>query len=82
MYVYCVYPAMIKNPKQQLNYLKMAETSVILIVFNGVLCEVGTSTVTVSYCCSTYFRNVTVFPVIVNSPKFIQFACSNRSSAG
>ena len=33
MYIYCVYPAIPKSPKQQLDYPKMAETSVVLIVF-------------------------------------------------
>jgi len=32
MYIYCVYPAMSKNPKQQPNCLKRAETDIILIV--------------------------------------------------
>ena len=33
MYVYCVYPAMLKSPKQLPNCLKRAETSDVLIVF-------------------------------------------------
>jgi hypothetical protein len=32
MYLYCVYPAISKSPKQLPNCLKIAETSVILIV--------------------------------------------------
>ena len=32
MYIYCVYPAITKNPKQLPNCLKIAETNVILIV--------------------------------------------------
>jgi hypothetical protein len=35
--VYCVYPAMSKSPKQLSSYLRIAEMSVVLIVFNGVL---------------------------------------------
>ena len=35
------------------NCLKMAETSVVLIIFNGVLCDVSAYTDTVSFCCST-----------------------------
>ena len=35
MYVYCVYPAISKSPKQLPNCLKIAETSVVLNVFNG-----------------------------------------------
>ena len=53
MYVYCVYYAMRKSPKQLTNYLKKAEINVILIVFNGVLYHVSTYTVTISYCQST-----------------------------
>jgi len=41
MYVYCAYQAMFQKPKRQLpNCLKIEETSVVLIVFDGVLCEV------------------------------------------
>ena len=43
MYVYCVYPAISK-------ILKIAETSVLLIVFNGVVCDVSAYAVTVSFC--------------------------------
>jgi hypothetical protein len=39
MYVYCVYPAISKGPKQLPNCLKIAETSVILNVFKGVICD-------------------------------------------
>ena len=53
MYVYCVYPAMSKSPKQLPNCLKITETNFVIIVFNDVLCEVCTYTVTVSYRHST-----------------------------
>ena len=53
MYIYCVYPAISKSPKQLLNFLKIAETSVVLIVFNGVVCDVSAYTVIVSFCRST-----------------------------
>ena len=49
MYVYCVYPAMLKSSKQLPDCLKIAETSVVLIVLYGVLCEFRVYTVTVSY---------------------------------
>ena len=42
---------MLKIPKQ-LSY-KRTETNVVLVVFDGVLCEVCAYTVTVSYRCST-----------------------------
>ena len=45
---------MSKRTKQLPNYLKRAETKVVLIIFNGVLGEVGAFTVTVSFCHSTY----------------------------
>ena len=51
MYVYCDYPAISKSPKQLPDCLKIAKTSVVLIVFNGVICEVSTCTVT--FCRST-----------------------------
>ena len=53
MYVYYVYPATSKSPKQMPDYLKIAETSMVIIVFNYVICEVSTYTVTVSYSRST-----------------------------
>ena len=53
MYVDCVYPAISKRPKQLPNCLKIAETSVVLIVFNGAICDVSTYTVTISFCLST-----------------------------
>ena len=48
MNVYCIYPAESKSPKQLPNCLKITQTSVVLIVFNCVTCDVGTCTVTVS----------------------------------
>ena len=47
------YPAISKSPKQLPNYLKITETSVVLIVFNCVSYDVSTYTVTVSFCRST-----------------------------
>ena len=43
----------IKNPKQLPNCLKIAETSVVLIVFNDILYHVRPYTVTILYCRST-----------------------------
>ena len=43
-----------KSPKQLPNCLKRAETSIVIIVFNGVLCDVSTYTVTASYHRSTW----------------------------
>ena len=54
MYVYCVYPAIRKGPKQLPNCLKIVETNVVLNVFKGVITY--TITVTVSFCCSTGIR--------------------------
>ena len=56
MYVYCVYPAISKGPKQLPNCLKLTETSVFLNVFKGVICDVSAYTVTVSFCCSSGIR--------------------------
>jgi len=49
MYVYYVYPAILKNSKQVQNSLKIDELSVVLIVFIGVICEVSAYTVTISF---------------------------------
>ena len=46
----CVYPAMSKSSKQEPSCLKIAEKSVIIIFFKGVLYAVHTYTVTISYC--------------------------------
>ena len=37
MYLYCVYPAISKCPKQLAYCLKIGETIVVIIIFNGVL---------------------------------------------
>ena len=44
---------MSKNLRKLTIFLKRAETSVVLIVFYGVLCKFRAYTVTVSYRCST-----------------------------
>ena len=56
MYVYYAYPAISQSPKQLPNRLKIAKTSVVLIVVNGVICDVCVYTVTVSFCRSTRNR--------------------------
>ena len=48
--LYCVYPAISKSPKQLPNCLKIHETSVVLMDFIGVICEVSAYTVTISFC--------------------------------
>jgi hypothetical protein len=49
-FVLFFYPAMFKSSKQP-NFLKRVETSVVLIVFNGVICE--DRSITGSYRCPT-----------------------------
>ena len=63
MYVYCIYRVISKAPNKLSNCLKRAETSVVLIVFDCVLCEIRAykfisilNAVTVSYCRSTGIR--------------------------
>jgi hypothetical protein len=48
MYIYCVYPAISKSPKPLPKCLKIAKTSVVLIGFNGAICEARAYTVSVS----------------------------------
>ena len=57
MYVYCVNPAISKSPKQRPNYLRIAETSVVLIVFIGVIFDISTCIVSV-YLLSLYMNQV------------------------
>ena len=40
IYVYCIYRGMSSTSKQLLNCVKRAETSVVLVIFDCVLCEV------------------------------------------
>ena len=56
MYVYCVYPAISKSPKQLPNCLKITETRVVLNVLKCIICDVSDYTVTFSFCCSTGIR--------------------------
>ena len=58
--MHCVYPVMSKCPKQPPNCLKRAEISFILIVFDGVLCDIHLYTVTISdgiSACIRYQKN-------------------------
>ena len=55
MYVYCAYPAISSSPKQLPNCLKIVETIVVLIAFNGVIFDVSAYHITVSFC--RYTRN-------------------------
>ena len=48
MYAHCVYPAISESPNQLSNCVKIAEKRVVLIVFNGVICDVSTYTVIIS----------------------------------
>jgi len=54
MYVYGVYPAISKSPKQLPNCLKIAETSIVLVVFN----DVSAYAVTVSFFHSTWITQL------------------------
>jgi hypothetical protein len=47
---------MSKSPKQLQNYLKRAETRIVLIMFNGVLYKVCVYTESISHCCSACIR--------------------------
>ena len=53
MYIYFVYLAISKSHNQLLYCLKRTETSVFLIVIDGVLCDVHSYTVAVSHRRST-----------------------------
>ena len=61
MYVYCAYPAISSSPKQLPNCLKIVETSVVLIVFNGVIFDVSAYNITVSFCRSTWITYQKLF---------------------
>ena len=41
MNAYCVYPTISKSPKHLPNCLKITKTRVVLIVFNGAICDVS-----------------------------------------
>jgi hypothetical protein len=67
IYMYCIYRGMSKAPKKLSNFLKRTETSVVLIVFECVLCEIrankliSINAVTVSYRRSTWIRKLYLF---------------------
>jgi hypothetical protein len=70
MYVYCVYPAISKGPKQLPNCLKITETSVVLVVFKEVICDVSAYTGTTQQESGTrkaIFRSVTVYNKTLSS---------------
>ena len=67
MYVHCVYPAILQSPKHLPNCLKIIETSVVLIVFNWVICDVSTYTAIISFCRPTWMRYQKYF---IRSMKF------------
>ena len=54
MYIYCVYPAILKDTTQRSNCLKIAATSVVLIVFNGVICDVSAYILLAFLCVALY----------------------------
>jgi hypothetical protein len=56
--IYCHWPkySISKGTKQLPNFLKIAETNVVLKVFKNVICDISAYTVTVSFCCSTGIR--------------------------
>ena len=55
MYIYFAYPAKWKSTKQLSNCLKIAETNIVLIVFNGVFCELRVYAVPVYF--SKFYTN-------------------------
>ena len=50
-----------KRSRQLQNCLKIDEKSVVLIVCNGIICDISTYTVTVSFCRSTWIRYQKLF---------------------
>jgi len=49
-------PAISESQKQLPNCLKITDTSMVIIVFNGVVCDVSAYTVTVYLCRWTWIR--------------------------
>ena len=81
-----VSPAISKGTKQLPNFLKIAETNVVLNFLKGVICDVSAYTVTVSFCCSTGIGYQKCYILVSDSilQKLILsmlFDCSNRTSA-
>ena len=83
LYLFCN----VKKSKTTAKLSKRAESSFVLFVFDGVICEISTYTITVSYCRSTWIRyqknNILVSDRI--NQKFIQsmkFDCSIKTNAG
>ena len=49
MYIFCFYTAISKSPKHRPNFLKITDTSVTLIVFNDVFCDISAYTGTLFF---------------------------------
>jgi hypothetical protein len=48
MYIYCAYPAISKSLKQLPYCLQITETTVVLIIFNDIICNVSAYSIAVS----------------------------------
>ena len=57
IYIYCIYRIMSKAPKQLSNCLKRAETSVVLIVLDCVLCEISVYKISINVVNVSYRRS-------------------------
>jgi hypothetical protein len=85
--LYFVYPAISKHPQQLPNCLKIAATSVVLIVFNSIVCDVSAYTVSVSLCCSTWIIDAFLGPWVawLNNTEVYLTPCistQNHTTAG
>ena len=91
MYVYCIYRVISKAPMKLSNCLKRAETSVVLIVFGCVLCEVRAYK---NKCCYCFLPSLNMnqvpekdileakYKCITTNIRSIRCDYSNRTSAG
>ena len=84
MYLYCVYPAISKSLKQLWNCLKITETRVVLIIFDGIICDVSTYSFTISFCRSIWIRKALLGPWLNNTEGYLTpfISAQNHTIAG
>ena len=70
----------IKNPRHLPNCLKITETSIVLIVFNGIIYHIHPYTVPIFYCLSTWITYQKSYILVSNCHKYIKKRVSIQCS--
>jgi hypothetical protein len=65
MYIYFAYPAISKSPKHLPIILKITEASVVLIAFDGIICDISSSDLKILQWELSDRMNLIIYPAIV-----------------